>query len=146
MNFTRLDFGNDFKWGVSTAAYQTEGAFDKDDKGLSIWDKFTSVKGNILNNENANTSCNFYYRYTQDITLMSLMNIPNYRFSISWSRIFPNGTGKVNQDGIVFYNRVINFCLELEIEPWITLYHWDLPYELEKLDGWTNKPYRHSLV
>lgn len=139
MHFRKSDFGIDFKWGVSTAAYQTEGAHDKDGKGVSIWDKFTAAKGNIFNNQHANTSCNFYYRYTQDITLMSLMNIPNYRFSISWSRIFPNGTGSTNSAGIDFYNRVIDFCLELNIEPWITLYHWDLPYELEMKGGWTNR-------
>ena len=70
---------------------------------------------------------------------MRSLNIPNYRFSLSWSRLFPDGTGKVNADGVDFYNRMIDFCLELDIEPWITLYHWDLPYELEKRGGWTNR-------
>lgn len=139
MLFTRSDFGDDFKWGVSTAAYQTEGAHDKHGKGPSIWDKFTATPGNTFSNQNANIASNFYNRYTQDITLMSLMNIPNFRFSISWSRIFPNGTGEPNAYGIDFYNRVIDFCLELDIEPWITLYHWDLPLELEKQGGWTNR-------
>lgn len=135
----REDFGNDFKWGVSTAAYQVEGAHNKYGKGPSIWDEFTKRKGKIFNNANADTSCDFYHKYTQDITLMSVMNVPNYRFSFAWSRIFPNGSGTVNTNGVDFYNRVIDFCLELDIEPWVTLYHWDLPQELEKKGGWTNR-------
>lgn len=139
MKFVREDFGEDFKWGVSTAAYQIEGAYIKDGKGFSIWDVFTSKRGKILNNANANVSCDFYNKYPQDLTLMSVMNIPNYRFSLSWSRLFPSGTGSPNKNGVNFYNRVIDFCLELDIEPWATLYHWDLPYELEKKGGWTNR-------
>jgi beta-glucosidase len=139
MNFKRTDFGDDFKWGVSTAAYQVEGAYNKEGKGPSIWDRFSSRKGKIFNNQDAKISCDFYHRYPHDLTLMSLMNIPNYRFSISWSRIFPNGTGAINKTGVDYYNRIINFCLEMNIEPWITLYHWDLPLELEKKGGWTNR-------
>jgi len=129
----------DFKWGVSTAAYQVEGAWDADGKGQSIWDVYTNKKGKIYKNQNGNIACDFYHRYTHDLAIMHQLNIPNFRFSISWSRILPNGTGAVNLDGIDFYNRVIDFCLELGIEPWITLYHWDLPYELEKKGGWTNR-------
>jgi len=136
---SRADFGKDFNWGVSTAAYQIEGAYQKDGKGLSIWDLFTRKKGRIANNENANIACDFYHRYANDLALMRSMHIPHYRFSLSWSRIFPAGTGPVNNAGVDFYNRVIDFCLELEITPWITLYHWDLPYELEKKGGWVNR-------
>ncbi|MBO9572439.1 MAG: beta-glucosidase [Chitinophagaceae bacterium] len=139
MELRRDDFGKDFKWGVSSAAYQIEGAHLKNGKGLSIWDEFTSRKGKILNNENANIACDFYNNYHQDLALMRSMNIPCYRFSISWSRIFPDGTGQANKEGVDFYKRVIDFCLELEIEPWITLYHWDLPLELEKKGGWANR-------
>ncbi|HZG26480.1 MAG TPA: family 1 glycosylhydrolase, partial [Chitinophagaceae bacterium] len=139
MNFRKTDFGDDFKWGVSSAAYQVEGAHNKDGKGASIWDRFTSIKGKIFNNQNANTSCDFYHRYPHDLTLMSLMNIQNYRFSLSWSRIFPHGTGSINKAGADYYNRVIDFCLEMNIEPWITIYHWDLPLELERKGGWTNR-------
>src|ERR1700712_5110010 len=110
MNFTRTDFGEDFNWGVSTAAYQVEGAHNKDGKGLSVWDKFSSTGGKIYNNQNGNISCDYYHRYSHDITLMSLMNIPNYRFSLSWSRLFPKGIGCVNKAGVDFYNRVIDFC------------------------------------
>ncbi|MEP6595934.1 MAG: GH1 family beta-glucosidase [Ginsengibacter sp.] len=135
----REEFGSDFKWGVSTAAYQIEGAHNIDGKGASIWDVFANTKGKILNNHNANTSCNFYNQYARDITLMYQLNIPNFRFSISWSRIIPDGTGMINKLGVDFYNRVIDLCIELGIEPWITLYHWDLPFELEKKGGWTNR-------
>lgn len=136
---TREDFGNDFKWGVSTAAYQIEGAHNTNGKGKSIWDEFANTKGKIFQNQNANASCNFYEQYTSDIALMYELNIPNFRFSLSWSRIMTTGRKVVNENGIDFYNRVIDFCLELGIEPWITLYHWDLPLELEKKGGWTNR-------
>ena len=139
MIYCKEDFGGDFKWGVSTAAYQVEGAFNARGKGLSVWDVFSNTKGKIFENQHGNIACDFYHRYATDIALMKQLNIPNFRFSLSWSRIFPNGIGTVNPDGIDFYNRVIDFCLELDIEPWITLYHWDLPYELEKKGGWTNR-------
>jgi beta-glucosidase len=137
--FTKEDFGPHFKWGVSVAAYQIEGAHDLDGKGLSIWDVFTNSKGKIKDNQHGNIACNFYSKYHDDIALIKKLNIPNFRFSISWSRILPHGIGKVNQAGINYYNSVINHCLELGIEPWLTLYHWDLPNELEKQGGWTNR-------
>ena len=136
---SREQFGKDFKWGVSTAAYQIEGSIRKDGKGLSIWDAFVKKKGKIQNRETGDVSCDFYNNYTKDLALMANLGISHYRFSISWSRILPDGKGKPNIYGIDFYNRVINFCLELGIEPWITLYHWDLPNELEKKGGWTNR-------
>jgi beta-glucosidase len=133
------DFGKDFAWGVSAAAYQIEGAHQKHGKGPSIWDEFTRRKGKIYKDQNANITCDFYQNYHQDLALMRALNIPNFRFSLSWSRIFPEGTGHVNRAGVDFYKRVIDFCLELEIEPWITLYHWDLPQALEQRGGWTNR-------
>jgi len=139
MKIEDKNFGPDFKWGVSTAAYQVEGAWYSDGKGKSIWDVFSNTGGNTYKDQNANIACDFYRRYTHDIILMAKLGIPNFRFSLSWSRIIPNGTGKVNPIGIEFYNRVIDFCLEMGIEPWITLYHWDLPHELEKKGGWTNR-------
>ncbi|GAC1379106.1 MAG: GH1 family beta-glucosidase [Ginsengibacter sp.] len=132
-------FGSDFKWGVSTAAYQIEGAALKDGKGPSIWDEFVKQKGKIARGESGKDACHFYENYAKDLTLMAHMNIFNYRFSISWSRILPEGTGKVNQHGVDYYNRVIDLCLELGIEPWITLYHWDLPLALESKGGWANR-------
>ena len=135
----RKDFGDDFFWGVSTAAYQIEGSITADGKGPSIWDVFSKKKNKIFNNQNGDIACDFYNKFTQDLYLIYELKIPNFRFSISWSRIFPNGTGQINQQGIDFYNRVIDLCLELNIEPWITLYHWDLPEKLQEKGGWTNR-------
>ncbi|MEP7254845.1 MAG: GH1 family beta-glucosidase [Ferruginibacter sp.] len=143
MLFTKNDFGEDFKWGVSTAAYQVEGGHTADGKGPSIWDTFSQKKKKIFNNDNGNIACDFYKHYAEDIALIYKLNIPNYRFSISWSRILPNGVGAINHKGIDFYNRVIDFCLELGIEPWITLYHWDLPEALQQKGGWTNREIIH---
>ncbi|MFN0081382.1 MAG: GH1 family beta-glucosidase [Ferruginibacter sp.] len=139
MIYTKEDFGNDFRWGVSTAAYQIEGAHNADGKGISIWDTFSQKKKKIIGDHNGNIACNFYNHYAEDIALMYKLNIANYRFSISWSRILPIGTGQINYKGIEFYNRVIDFCLELGIEPWITLYHWDLPEILQQKGGWANR-------
>jgi beta-glucosidase len=139
MALFKNEFGENFNWGVSTAAYQIEGAYNTHGKGPSIWDVFSNTKGKIHLDQNANTTCNFYNKYAEDIILMNALNITNYRFSISWSRVFPKGTGAVNYAGVAFYNRLIDFCLELNIQPWITLYHWDLPYELEKKGGWNNR-------
>jgi beta-glucosidase len=132
-------FGQDFLWGVSTAAFQIEGAHDADGKGSSIWDVFTSQKGKIKNGHHAITACDFYNSYENDIRLIKELNIPNFRFSISWSRIMPSGTGPVNQAGIDYYNKIIDCLLESNIEPWVTLYHWDLPHTLEVKGGWTNR-------
>lgn len=139
MILKKSDFGNDFHWGVSTAAYQIEGAYQKHRKGLSIWDVFTQNADNIKDGSNANKSCGHYKLYKKDISLIKKLNIPNYRFSISWPRILPNGIGKINQKGIDFYNRLIDRCLDKGITPWITLYHWDLPDKLEEKGGWTNR-------
>jgi len=132
-------FGDDFAWGVSTAALQIEGSCDADGKGTSIWDTFSARKGKILNGDKPTTACDFYSRYTDDIDLVKELNIPNFRFSIAWSRILPDGTGRINQAGIDHYNKLINYCLQQGVEPWVTLYHWDLPQALEDKGGWTNR-------
>lgn len=136
---TRHDFGPDFKWGAATAAYQIEGAWNTDGKGPSVWDTFAHKKGKIKNNENGDIACDFYHRFKEDIGLVKQMNMKVFRFSIAWSRILPDGTGEVNQKGIDFYNNVINTCIELGVEPWITLYHWDIPQALEDKGGWANR-------
>ncbi|WP_345951842.1 GH1 family beta-glucosidase [Mucilaginibacter sp. PAMB04274] len=138
-SFNKHLFGPNFHWGVSTAAFQTEGAWNANGKGPSIWDTFTQKKGKVHGNQNAFVACDFYNRYEQDIDLIKQLNIPNFRFSIAWSRILPDGTGIVNQDGINFYNKVIDYCLQQGVEPWLTLYHWDLPQTLENRGGWTNR-------
>ena len=132
-------FGDDFAWGVSTAALQIEGAHDADGKGESIWDVFSKKKGKIHGGHHHYTACDFYNCYQRDIDLIKQLNIPNFRFSIAWSRLLPNGIGQVNQAGIDHYNKVIDYCLQQGVEPWITLYHWDLPQELENQGGWTNR-------
>jgi beta-glucosidase len=139
MQCNRAAFGEDFNWGVSTAAYQIEGAHDADGKGVSIWDGFSQNKRKILGGHHGNIACDFYHLYPRDISLLKELHIPNYRFSLAWSRIFPGGIGAVNQPGVDYYNRLIDGCLEKGIQPWVTLYHWDLPEALEQKGGWTNR-------
>lgn len=133
------DFGHNFTWGISSSALQTEGAFNADGKGLSIWDDFSSRKNTILNNDSPKIACDFYNKFRKDIALVKQLGIPNFRISFSWARIIPAGTGEINQAGLDFYHKVIDTCIEFGIEPWVTLYHWDLPMELEKKGGWTNR-------
>ncbi len=138
--FSKADFGPDFKWGVAAAAYQIEGAWDADGKSPSVWDHFTQHrKHKIKNGDNGNISCDFYNRYDSDIALIKDMNFKVFRFSTAWTRILPDGYGKVNQKGLDFYHRVIDSCLKQGIEPWITLYHWDLPQVLQRKGGWANR-------
>jgi beta-glucosidase len=138
-SFTKNDFGDDFIWGISTSALLTEGSQNKDGKGDSIWDVFITQKDKIQNNDTAFESTNFYKNYKENIDLIKKLRIPNFRFSISWSIILPDGKGKINQKGLDFYHKVIDYCLENDIKPFITLYHWDLPQALELLGGWTNR-------
>lgn len=138
-DFTKADFGPDFKWGVAAAAYQTEGAWNADGKGESIWDEFSRRQGKIERGETADTATDFYHRYNEDIDVIQAMNFKEFRFSLSWPRVLPNGTGEVNRAGLDFYHRVIDKCLESGLEPWLTVYHWDLPQALEEQGGWTNR-------
>lgn len=132
-------FPDDFIWGAATSAYQIEGGYNSDGKGPSIWDAFTSIPDKIYQGQTGNTACNHYQLFREDVALMAAMNLPAYRFSISWPRILPTGYGRVNGAGIEFYNRLINALLEKDITPWITLYHWDLPLALQfEKDGWLN--------
>ncbi len=139
MDLNAAAFGADFTWGVATAAYQTEGAYRSDGKGLSIWDVFTAKPGKIARGETGRVACDFYNHYIQDLILMHSLSIPAFRFSLSWSRLFPEGTGRPNPAGVEFYHNLIDFCLELGIEPWVTLYHWDLPQALQARGGWGNR-------
>ncbi|MFM2359717.1 MAG: hypothetical protein RLY16_1710 [Bacteroidota bacterium] len=131
-------FPTDFEWGVATAAAQIEGAADDAGRGLSIWDKFSERSGKTKNGATPAKACQFYYRYSEDLLLAKWMGFKVFRFSISWSRIFPNGKGYINQEGVQFYHRLIQECLHLKLTPYITLYHWDLPWALEKEGGWTS--------
>ncbi|MCC9138556.1 GH1 family beta-glucosidase [Pontibacter silvestris] len=136
---SRAAFGDSFSWGVSTAAYQVEGAHEAEGKGASIWDIFSGLKGKVKQNHNGNLACDFFNRYPDDLQLMQSLSIPNFRFSLSWARLLPDGYGRVNSAGLAYYDRLIDHCLELGINPWVTLYHWDLPHALEKKGGWTNR-------
>ncbi len=135
----RSDFGADFQWGVATSAYQTEGAWNEEGKGESIWDRFTAKPGNIKDNTEGNTAIDFYHRYNSDLQTLEHLRFKNFRFSFSWPRLLPEGTGQINQKGVDYYNRMIDNCLYRGIEPWATLYHWDLPQRLEDQGGWANR-------
>ena len=132
-------FDKNFLWGTASSSYQIEGAFTEDGKGLSIWDTFSNKPGNIAHDENGNKACDHYHRYREDIALMKNLGIQAYRFSISWSRIFPDGNIRYNKAGLDFYDKIVNLCLENNIKPFITIYHWDLPQALEDKGGWLNR-------
>lgn len=136
-NITLKDFPQKFSWGVATSAYQIEGEFDTKGKGPSIWDTFTNQ--NKFKKGNANTTNDFYNNYKEDIKIVKELNLKVFRFSISWSRIFPKGIDEPNKEGVQFYHKVINECVKNDIEPWVTLYHWDLPQVLENKGGWANR-------
>ncbi|RYF97644.1 MAG: glycosyl hydrolase family protein, partial [Chitinophagaceae bacterium] len=131
------DFGEDFLWGVATAATQIEGAANSYGKGPSIWDTFSKRTGKIKKGHHPSEACDFYHRYPEDIALVKTLGFKVFRFSIAWSRIFPQGYGAVNVLGVAFYHKVIDECLKQGIAPMITLYHWDLPEALSKEGGWT---------
>ena len=133
-----MGFQKDFKWGAATAAYQIEGAFQEDGKGLNIWDVFCREKGRTFDGHTGEIACDHYHRFREDVALMKELGIKAYRFSISWSRLLPAGTGKLNPAGVKFYNELIDALLDAGIEPFVTLYHWDLPYDLYKKGGWLN--------
>jgi beta-glucosidase len=128
-----------FRWGVATSAYQVEGATDLDGRGLSTWDLFETKPGAVRNGDSGALSANHYFKYPEDFKLMNAHNIDSYRFSVAWPRIFPDGFGSVNQKGLDHYERKIDLLLNFGIEPTVTLFHWDLPYELEKAGGWYNR-------
>jgi beta-glucosidase len=133
------DFGSDFLWGTSTAAYQIEGAVSEDGRAPSIWDVFCQQPGKILNGDTGAVACDHYHRYREDIALMKDLGQDVYRFSVAWPRIFPTGKGKLNSGGLDFYQRLVDELVANEIEPWLCFYHWDLPQALQELGGWTNR-------
>ena len=133
------EFPKDFLWGASTASYQIEGAANEDGRGPSIWDTFGRIPGKVLNGDTGDVACDHYHRYPQDVALMRELGLGAYRLSTAWSRILPSGAGKVNAKGLEFYDRVVDAVLAAGIEPWICLYHWDLPQALEDRGGWQNR-------
>jgi beta-glucosidase len=132
-------FPRGFVWGAASAAYQIEGACSEDGKGSSIWDTFSHTPGKIKTGETGDVACDHYHRFSEDLQLARQINIKAYRFSLAWSRIFPEGKGAVNPRGLDFYDRLVDSMLAQHIEPYITLYHWDLPQALQDKGGWANR-------
>lgn len=133
-------FPADFIWGAATAAYQIEGATREDGRGLSVWDTFCEKPGKVLQDHNGDIATDHYHRYKEDVKLMADMGLKAYRMSISWSRLLPDGYGKINDKGVDFYSRLIDELLAHGIQPWITLYHWDMPQKLEdEFGGWESR-------
>jgi beta-glucosidase len=134
-----FQFPKGFVWGAATASYQIEGAWNEDGKGESIWDRFSHTPGRVQDGDTGDIACDHYHRWREDVTLIKDLGLNAYRFSTAWTRILPEGRGKVNQAGINFYSQLVDALLEAKIEPWITLYHWDLPQTLQDKGGWTER-------
>jgi beta-glucosidase len=135
----RIAFPPDFVWGASTSAYQIEGAAAEDGRGPSIWDAFCREAGKVKNGDTGDVACDHYHRYREDVALLAEAGFRAYRFSVAWPRVLPSGTGAVNDKGLDFYDRLIEALLEKRIEPWLCLYHWDLPQALQERGGWANR-------
>ncbi len=133
-----MGFSENFVWGAATSAYQIEGAVKEDGKGEHIWDVYVKEPGHIYGGHNGNRACDHYHRFREDVSIMKEIGIMAYRFSIDWSRVLPEGFGPVNERGIAFYDSLIDELLKNGIEPYITLHHWELPYEIYKRGGWMN--------
>ena len=135
---TLLTFPKDFVWGTATASYQIEGYPLADGAGPSIWHRFSHTPGNIRGGHNADLACEHYRRYPEDIALMKSLGIQGYRMSAAWPRVLPEGMGRINEAGLDFYDRLIDALLKADITPYVTLYHWDLPSDLQDMGGWAN--------
>ena len=133
-------FPKHFLWGSASAAYQIEGAWNEDGKGKSVWDEFVTIPGKTFKGTNGNVAVDHYHRWKEDIQLMKEQGLKAYRFSVAWTRVFPRGRGEVNQKGLQFYIDLVDELIANNIEPVLTLYHWDLPLALqEEYCGWENR-------
>ncbi|NBS13153.1 MAG: glycosyl hydrolase family protein, partial [Gammaproteobacteria bacterium] len=132
-------FREDFVWGAAAAAFQIEGATQADGRGDSVWDMFCREPGRIRDGSDGRIACDHYHRYLQDVQMMKNLGLHAYRLSTAWSRVFPDGTGVINQKGLDFYDRLIDALLHAGIDPWITLFHWDFPTALYDKGGWLNR-------
>lgn len=135
----KLTFPSGFLWGAATASYQIEGAWREGGKGESIWDRFSHIPGKVKNSDTGDIACDHYHLYAEDVKLMKDLGLKTYRFSLSWPRIFPDGKGAPNPEGMAFYKKLVDLLLENGIQPAITLYHWDLPQKLQDIGGWANR-------
>jgi beta-glucosidase len=138
-----LTFPPAFRWGAATSAYQVEGAAAEDGRGPSIWDTFSHTPGRVAGGDTGDVAADHYHRYREDLDLMRALGLQSYRFSISWSRVLPDGTGAVNQPGLDFYKRLVDGLRERSIDPMVTLFHWDLPQALQDRGGWVNRDCAH---
>ncbi len=136
---SKITFPEGFIWGIASSAYQVEGAWNEDGKGISIWDTFVHTPGKIVNDETGDVSIDHYHRYKEDAAMMAELNLRHYRFSTAWTRILPAGTGPVNPKGLAFYDRLIDTLLRHKVEPYLCLFHWDLPQLLQDKGGWPNR-------
>ncbi len=132
-------FPSSFVWGAAAASYQIEGATDADGKGPLVWDIFCRQPGKIWQGNTGDVACDHYHRYREDVRLMKELGLQAYRFSISWPRVLPQGVGARNERGLAFYDRLVDLLLEYDIQPWVTLFHWDYPHELFRRGGWLHR-------
>ena len=135
MTLDSSSFPSDFVWGAATASYQIEGAAHEDGRGESVWDRFCATPGKVRGGDTGDVACDFYHRYSEDVGLMKELGLDAFRFSIAWPRVLPQGRGAVNQAGLDFYDRLVDELLAHQIEPFATLFHWDLPQALEDEGG-----------
>ena len=133
-----MGFKKDFVWGAATAAYQIEGAAYEGGKGRSVWDTACENGHFVFNRHTAKVGCDHYHRFREDVAIMKKMGLKAYRFSVSWSRLMPHGTGELNPEGVKFYNELIDELINAGIEPYLTVFHWEYPYELFLKGGWLN--------
>jgi len=134
-----IQFPHDFVWGAATASYQIEGAWNEDGKGESIWDRFSHTPGKVQDGDTGDTGCDHYHHWEEDLDAVKKLGLNAYRFSVAWPRILPGGRGIINEAGLDFYSKMVDRLLKLEIEPYITLYHWDLPQKLQDEGGWVSR-------
>ena len=136
MTIDTSSFPSDFIWGAATASYQIEGAAHEDGRGESVWDRFCATPGKVRNGDSGDVACDFYHRYRDDVALMRELGLDAFRFSVAWPRVLPEGRGRVNEAGLDFYDRLVDELLAHEIDPFVTLFHWDTPQALEDAGGW----------
>ena len=134
-----MRFPDDFRWGVATASYQIEGAVSEDGRSPSIWDTFSHTPGKTLNGDTGDVANDHYHRWPEDLALLDELGVDLYRFSLAWPRLQPSGRGALNEAGVDFYARLVDALLERGVEPWVTLYHWDLPQALQDEGGWPER-------
>lgn len=134
-----MGFSNRFIWGAASSSYQTEGSWNVDGKGPSIWDTFCHTPGHIAHGETGDVACDGYRRMKEDVAILKALGLSAYRFSVSWPRVLPDGQGRLNEQGLAYYDRLVDLLLKNEITPYLTLYHWDLPEALQQRGGWQNR-------